>query len=80
MRFLRLHIYFGDAGAGKDVMELVQQQLLPEPVRPGQVILHALLHGNAAPKLHLPHGKLAAAVVLLDHGLGSVCPSVGAEV
>ena len=41
MGLVGLHVDPSDAGAGQDVMELVQQQLLPQGVSLGQVILQA---------------------------------------
>ncbi len=80
MGFLRLHINTGDAGAGKNVVELMQKHLLPKSVRPGKLILHPLIHSQTAPHFHFPHSQLTETVVLLNHSLRGISPSVSAEI
>ena len=80
MGFLRLHIDTGNAGAGKNVVELMQKHLLPKSVRPGKLILHPLIHSQTAPHFHFPHSQLTETVVLLNHSLRGISPSVGAEI
>ena len=65
-----------DRRSRQDVMELVEQQLFPQPLhlppgfqpRPG------------APEVRLPQGKFAGAVPLFDRCLGGIRPPVALEI
>ena len=70
----------GNAGPGQDVMELVEQQGLPQPFGGPGVVGAAAQGGQGAPQFQVVQGVLAAAVVLFDGRLGGVGAPVGVEV
>ena len=78
--FSCFHIHPGDGRPRKNIVELVQQQRLPKPVRLLQRILPAFRFRQTGPHFHLPQRQLALPVLLLDHRLRRIRASVGGEV
>lgn len=72
-----LAVHPGDGGAGEDVVELVQQHHLPQPVEILVRVLQPSAHrGGGRPQLCLAQEVLAAAVATLSGRLRGVGPSV----
>ena len=80
VELLGLLVHRPDAGAGQDVMELVEEHLFPigVPLLIGEG--EAALLGHSAPQLRLPQGQLRLSVAPFHRGLAGVHAPVAGEV
>ena len=80
MRFIRLRIDPRNRRAGQNIMELMQEQLLPEPLGFLLRIGSPLQRRQRTPKLHIMQSKFTAAVVVFDFRLRGIRSAVGVEI
>ncbi|GAA4833111.1 hypothetical protein GCM10025787_10600 [Saccharopolyspora rosea] len=74
-------VHPGDGGSGQDVVELVQQQVFPQPVEGVVgVVASGVDGGGGGPELGFAEQVFVAAVALFGLGLGGVGAAVFFEV